>query len=326
MYSTSCCQLAGEAGWARVCEEWSGVGLMARESKQRGAFRQKIERWCQIDRLKWLGLTTFSIVFVSLELECLMCHLSKQLLLHWSGLIVFVLGFLVLSAHLCYTKHKGQCRWLCASEANEVRSAEDCEKQCHDSRHVFVQSSKRSRPSMRLMLLSVYLISVLIFLFLLDFVVLTAHLSGSSGAAAGGGASAHPVSTISVVEGIIFGIGGVLFSTVFFIWGGPAWDAQRTAALVELKRKLDKRDEGFWVGWSEDDVCLLAEAGALNQEHALKLLEAVQKSSTKREKLEPIATYVVTGQWEQADRTDCWVWRALDWRKKSATGQSGAEG
>jgi len=296
---------------------------MARESKQRGAFRHKIERRCQIDRLKWLGLTTFSIVFVSLELECLMCHIYKQLLLHWSGLIVFVLGFLVLSAHLCYTKHKGQCRWLCVSEAYEVRSAEDCEKQCHDSLHVFVQSSKRSRPSTRLIRSSVYLALFLLFLFPLDLVVLTAHLSGSPGAAAGGGASVHLVSTIFGTEGIIFGIGGVLFSVEFVIWGGPGWDAQRAAALVELKRKVDR---GFSVGWSEDDVCLLAQAGALNQEHALKLLEAVQKSSTKREKLEPIATYVVTGQLKQADRTDCWVWRALDWRKKSATGQSGAEG
>jgi hypothetical protein len=296
---------------------------MARESKQRGTFRHKIERRCQIDRFNWLGTTIFLLFFVSLELEFLMCRLSKQLLLHWSGLIVFVLGFLVLSAHLCYTKHKGQCRWLCVSESTGIRSAEDCGEQCGDGLHVFVQSSECSRPSMRLMLLSVYLISVLIFLFLLDFVVLTAHLSGSSGAAAGGGASAHPVSTISVVEGIIFGIGGVLFSTVFFIWGGPAWDAQRTAALVELKRKLDRK---LWASWSEDDVRLLAQAGALNQEHALKLLEAVRKSSTRTKKLQPIATYVVTGQLKQADRTDCWLWRALDWRKKSATGQSGAEG
>jgi len=299
---------------------------MAREAKQRGTFRHKIERRCQIDRFGWLGTTIFLIVFVSLELECLMCHLYKQLLLHWLGLIVFVLGFLVLSAYLCYTKHEGQCRWLCVSESTGIRSAEDCGEQCGDGLHVFVQSSKRSRPSTSLIILSIYLTLILVSLLPLDPVVLIAHLSGSSGAAAGGGASAHLVSTIFGMEGIIFGIGGVLFSTEYVIWGGPAWDAQRAAPLVELKRKVDKRDEGFWVGWSEDDVCLLAQAGALNQEHALKLLEAVQKSSTKREKLEPIATYVVTGQWEQADRTDCWVWRALDWRKKSATGQSGAEG
>jgi len=252
-----------------------------------------------------------------------MCHLSKQLLLRWFGLIFLVVGFLVLSGYLCYTKHKGQCRWLCVSESTGTRSAEDCEKQCHDSLHVFVQSSKRSRPSTRLILSSVYLTLFLLLLLPLDLVVLTAHLSGSSGAAAGGGASAHLVSTIFGTEGIIFGIGGVLFSTKYVIWGGPAWDAQRAAAVVDLKRKLDRK---LWASWNEDDVRLLAQAGALNQEHALKLLEAVRKSSTRTKKLQPIATYVVTGQLKQADRTDCWLWRALDWRKKSATGQSGAEG
>jgi len=296
---------------------------MARESKQRGTFRHKIERRCQIDRFGWLGMTIFLIFFVSLDLEFLICRLSKQLLLHWSGLIVFVLGFLVLSAHLCYTKHKGQCRWLCVSEATGIGSAEDCGKQCRDGLHVFAQSSKCSRPSTRLILSSVYLTLFLLFLLPVDLVVLTAHLSGSSGAAAGAGASAHLVSIIFGVQGIGFGIGGVLFSAEFGIWGGPAWDAQRAAAVVDLKRKLDRK---LWASWSEDDVRLLAQAGALNQEHALKLLEAVRKSSTRTKKLQPIATYVVTGQLKQADRTDCWLWRALDWRKKSATGQSGAEG
>jgi len=295
---------------------------MARESTQRGTFRHKIERRCQIDRFNWLGTTIFLIVFVSLELECLMCRLFKQLLLHWLGLIVFVLGFLVLSAYLCYTKHKGQCRWLCVSESTGIGSAEDCGKQCRDGLHVFAQSSKCSRPSTRLVLSSVYLTLVLLSLLPVDLVVLTAHLSGSPGAAAGGGASVHLVSTIFGVEGISFSIIGILFSTKYVIWGGPAWDAQRAAAVVDLKRKLDGK---FWASWNKDDVRLLAQAGALNQEHALKLLEAVQKSSTRREKLEPIATYVVTGQWEQADRTDCWVWRALDWRKKSATGGSTTE-